>query len=524
MKKKQKIKLNREQIAAAPIEVEAVDFDDTVVAAEAGELGLEKGLDASEIKKKSVFGAMSFFGTTLNLNIVALAANLLLMAFLSPSDFGVYGFVMQINAILVFFSDVGLASSLIQKKREPGRGDYETVFWTQQALSWFIFGLSLLVLATGWVESTVGPAGNWILLALAISFPLATLKTVSSIKLSRSMQFHKMVIPQIFEQVFYNGGLIIMAWRGAGAMAYAYAIVARGIIGVIVMYVIQPFWPRFNFHWDSFKSTIKFGIKFQLNDFLARIKDNLFYLVVGARMGAQEFGYISWAKNWSMYPYNLTVQNIMNITFPTFSRLQEHLDLLRRAIEKSLFFITLTIFPILAGMVTFIYPLTVVVPEYGKWQPAIFSFVMFTLAIAWSAISSPLTNTLNAIGQINKTLKLMIFWTVLTWAVAFPLMWWLGFNGVALSAFLISWTSFLPVIMVRRVVKFKLWDNIWRQLLAAAVMAGFALALQSFWLQDIYWLIGGAIASGAVYGLVLLLVGRRKVWGEVKSLRAKKKG
>ncbi len=498
-------------------DLQSTQFDDQVLAAE------KQAAEVTDLKKKSVKGAVSYFATTLVLNLVALIANFLLMRFLNPSDFGIYGFVIQINAILVFFSDVGLASSLIQKKEQPTDNDYHTVFWTQQSLSWLIFLIAGVIVLSGVITQKTGGAGNWILLALALSFPLATLKTVSSIKLSRKMEFHKLVIPQIFEQIFYNVVLISMAKFGAGVMAYAYAILARSVIGVLVMFVIQPYWPKLRFDKKSFSATIKFGLKFQANDLLARIKDNLFYLVIGWQLPSNQFGYISWAKNWSMYPYNLTVQNIMNITFPTFSRLQDRIDLLRKAIEKSIFFITLTIFPILIGMVTFIEPLTRVVPGYAKWQPALLSFVLFTLAIGWSAISSPLTNTLNATGRINQTLKLMVFWTIITWILTFPLMWKFGYQGVAWSAFIISWTSIIPVVMVKKFTQFKLWTNIWRQLLAAGVMAVFALMMHDFWIQNLNWLIGGGLASGLVYVVVFLLVGKKKIWAEVMSLRSKQK-
>ena len=120
------------------------------------------------------------------------------------------------------------------------------------------------------------------------------------------------------------------------------------------------------------------------------LKISYIFLVLGSYFPLKEFGYIQWAKNWSMYPYNLTVQNVMSITFPTFSRLQAHKDLLKKAIEKSVYFISALIFPILAGMSIFIYPLTIVFADYQKWQPAVFSFVFFSLSVAWSAISTPL--------------------------------------------------------------------------------------------------------------------------------------
>ena len=46
---------------------------------------------------------------------------------------------------------------------------------------------------------------------------------------------------------------------------------------------------------------------------------------------------------------------------------------------------------------------------------------MFALSVGWAAISTPLVNTLNAIGKINRSLKLMVIWTLLTWIVTPPL-------------------------------------------------------------------------------------------------------
>ncbi|MCL2110342.1 oligosaccharide flippase family protein [Microgenomates group bacterium] len=479
-------------------------------------------LDVEAIKKKTVRGTMAYFATTLFLNLVSLVANFFLMAYFSPADFGIYGFVMQINGLLTFFSDVGLASSLIQRKEKPDKKDYQTAFWTQHILGWLIFGVTFLITRTNFIDQNVGAAGNWILLSIGLSFPLITLKTIPAIKLTRKMNFSKLVIPQIGEQLVFNAVLIGLAVNNVGAVAYAAAILARAIVGVIIIGLIQPFWPQLMFDLKSFRQTIKFGLKFQANDLLARIKDNFFFLVVGIMTGPTNFGYISWAKQWSMYPYNLTVQNIMNITFPTFSRLQTHHDLLKKAIEKSLFFITLIIFPLITGMCLFITPLTVVFPQYAKWQSAIPSFILFTLSIAMAAMSSPLTNALNAIGQINKTLKLMVLWTVLTWGVTFPLMHIFGFNGVALSAMLISLTSFLPYFILRKTVKVKVWEQVWRQGLASVVMAVAVLVSWPLWSRGINWMLLGGAGSVMVYGMTILLLGKNKIAQELQAIRGKK--
>lgn len=481
---------------------------------EAQEVGALDEIELAEIKAKSVSGATSYFLRTIFLNLVGLVASIVLSWYLSPEDFGIYGYVIQFIGILTFFSDIGLAASLIQKKENPTLTDYRTTFTVQQILSWVIFLITVLIARSSLVE---GPA-TWILLALGISFPLASLKTISAIKLERKLDFSRLVIPQIIEQLVFNGLLIALAFKGQGVLAYAYAIFARAIVGTISMFMIQP-WPvGFELNFKVLKNLINFGGKFQINDLLARIKDSLFQIILFRFMTPTEYGYMSWAKTWSMYPYNLTVNNVMAITFPTFSRLQHNKEALKKAIEKSLFFITFAIFPMVVGMCLFIGPLTQVVPKFAKWQPAIISFVLFSLSIAFSAFSTPLTNTLNAIGQINTTLKLMIMWTALTWILTPLFLIWFGFNGVALAGLMIAITSFLPAYYVKKIVPINFFDQIWRQTLSALMMGLFGLIFMGWWSKSPIHMSFGMICTMLIYLISFLFLGRNKLWHELQSI------
>ncbi len=476
--------------------------------------------ELQHIKKKTVSGAISYFIRTILLQGIGFASIMVLSWYFSPEDFGIYGLVIPIVGLLTFFSDVGLAASLIQKKSEPTRKDYVTAFTVQQLLSWFIVGIVLIVLSTGKIQEKTGMTGLWILLSLAIAFPLASLKTIPSVILERKLDFPKLVFPQILEQLIFNGILIVFAIKGFGAMAYAYAIFARSLIGVVSMYVMQPWKVGIGFDKEAFCEMFKYGAKFQINDFLSRIKDQLFYLVLGFYFSLSEFGYINWGKNYSMYPYNLTVQNVMAITFPTFSRLQGNIGALKKAVEKSLYFITLAIFPILVGMSVFIWPFIQLIPKWQKWEPAVLSLVLFSLSIAWGAVSTPLTNTLNAVGQINKTLKLMIMWTVLTWIVTPICVGMFGYNGVAIAAFLISFSSFFSVVMVKKVIPINFTDQVWRQALAASVMAVIGFLGIQIWSQSFLHFFVGVVITGLVYISTLLLIGKDKLVSEVRSLRS----
>lgn len=475
--------------------------------------------ETEHIKKQAVRGAISYFLRTLLLQGLGLVSILILSAYFVPEDFAIYGFVIQIIGILIFFSDVGLAAALVQKKDEPSITDYRSAFTLQQILSWIIVGAAFAISQQGFIQEKAGQVGVWILAALAISFPLATLKTIPSVILERKLQFSKLIIPQIFEQIIFHGILIYLAINGRGAIAYVYAVIARSIIGVLVMWILQPWSIGLSLSKDSLRSLLGYGVKFQINDFLARIKDQLFYLVLGLWLPLREFGFVQWAKNWSMYPYNLTVSNVMAVTFPAFSRLQHDKKALGKAIEKSIYFITLFIFPVVTGMAIFITPLVNLVPKYQQWLPAIFSLAFFSFSIGLSAISTPLTNTLNAIGEINKTLKLMVMWTALTWGLTPIFMNWFGFNGVALAAFVISLTSVVPVWMVKRIIPFNFTNQISTQLMATAVMGVVGLAGVSIWSDSWIKMFMGIALCSAAYLISVLFFGYTKLVSEINSLR-----
>jgi O-antigen/teichoic acid export membrane protein len=477
-----------------------------------------EALEMQSFKKKSVSGAISYTLRSLVLYGIGLVTSLILSAYLSVVDFAVFGLVTQIIGLLQFFSDVGLGPALIQKKEEPTIAEYRLVFTVQQMLSWFIFLIVFGLALSGVLTPKIGSAGVMVLLSLGLAFPLSSLKVIPAIMLERKLDFSKLVIPNIAEQLVYNVLLVWLVLGGYGIKAYAVAILARSLVGVAAMYWIQR-WPA-GWHWDRaiLRKIIGTGVVFQASDLLARIKDQLFYLVLGFWLPAEHFGYITWSKNWSQVPYMLTVQNVIAITFPAYSRLQHDPRLLAKAINKTMFFISLAIFPLLVGMTVFIWPLTQLVSKYQKWEPAVLTFALFTMSIGWAAISTPLTNTLSAVGRVNTTFKLMVLWTILTWILTPLCIKFFGFNGVAVAAALISVTSVIPVILVQKFAPIRVWDHIWRQLFAAAVMAAAGLIGLSQWQRSFSYLFLGMLIVGSVYFLALLPFHRR-IRAEWQSLR-----
>lgn len=472
-----------------------------------------------DIKQRSIAGVLSYTLRTFAVQFIAVFANFFLAAYLSRTEYGVYFLVTAALNLFTFLSDIGLAASLIQKKEEPTVTDLRTTFTVQMVLSLFIFGLSV-ALTPLW-QRMYGFSGPdlWLLYVVGFTFVMISFKTIPSVLLLRKLRYDLLSVPGVVENLVFYTVLCLCAWQGLGIRSFIFAILLRDAFGVGLMYAIQR-WPiGLTFSWQSFRGMVNFGAKFQLNDLIARVKDDLFTLVVmGAFLDTSQIGLVSWSKKMASMPQQFTVNNIIAITFATYSRLQHRPDLLKKAIEKTLYFVSLVTFPMLAGLSIFIVALVELVPRYEQWKPALLGVSLFAVNYAWAAISTPLTNTLNAVGKVNRTLVLMIMWTGLTWTITPLAIIFFGYNGVALASAIISFSSIVTIMMVKAVIPFDFWRNIWRQLVATLAMGIIGVMGMPLWQQSFFNLALGIVLTGTVFAIVFLGIGWRSLVTELTSL------
>jgi O-antigen/teichoic acid export membrane protein len=213
------------------------------------------------------------------------------------------------------------------------------------------------------------------------------------------------------------------------------------------------------------------------------------------------------------------MDSVIRVTFPAFSRLQEHKVHLRTAIEKTLFGLSMAIFPISVGLLFFVQPLIGIIPKYAKWEPALLSFYILTISSVFAGLTTPLTNALNAIGKIKVTLGLMVMWTALTWVLTLTLIRFFGFNGVPLAFLLVSTTIVVVVGLVKREVQFSFWKSIYGALLASVLQGTLYAVLLRFVPHSLLWLIIAGSAGVILYAGVIWIVEKKRISDTVGSFR-----
>src|SRR3990167_1860130 len=186
-------------------------------------------------------------------------------------------------AFFNYFSSLGLAAAIIQKK-EVDEKDLNTAFIIQTVLSIFIIVIGFFLTNYLFVIYKDLPKNAiYLYWALLFSFFFLSLKTIPSVLLEKKIQIYKVVLVSLIENLVFYSVVIIMSLMNMDIFSLVVAVIARSLVGVVSIYIMNPWSRKLIFSKSSAKSLLSYGVPFQGNSFLALIKDDLMiiYLEIG---------------------------------------------------------------------------------------------------------------------------------------------------------------------------------------------------------------------------------------------------
>jgi len=476
-----------------------------------------------DLKKKTILSTLSLFFQSGYSAALGFIANLVLTILLTPKIFGIYFTVLSLIAILNYFSDIGLAASLIQKK-DIDDNEVATVFTIQQLLILSIIFIGWSATSTIMKFYKLPIEGQYLYWALLISFFLSSLKTIPSIFLERKIQFQKIVLVQIVENTVFYLSVIILALFGWGLNSFAMAVIFRAFIGVIIIYYLSPWSIKIKIDLSILKKLLSFGIPFQMSSFLALVKDDLLILYLGKVLGFQALGYIGWAKKWAESPIRIIMDSLSRVLFPLFSRFQNNIDQLKRMVEKVIYYQSAIIIPTTVGLALIMGKIVDFIPKYYKWTPALPFFYLFCLSALFSSYSTPFINLLNGLGKVKITFSFMIAWTTATWILTPILTFFFGSLGFPITLVILSSSFIIVVIVTKKTVNFSFGKNVYQFLTASVVMSAIVFLFSRLSISSgpslLISIAGGIIA----YLLTLKLVFKVDLLNEVRVIFSLSRG
>ena len=478
-------------------------------------------LNLSEISHRAVSGVMVLTARKFVLKGVNYLGSIFLARLLAPEIFGVFAIISFIITFFSFFSDIGLGASLIQKKEKLTRQDLAVTFTLQQML---VLAVTLIIWLTAPIFSgkyNLGVQGIWLLRVFSLSLFLTSLKTIPSILLERRLNFNRLIWPEAVEVVSFQVLAIALALQGYGVWSFIVALLVRSLLGAIALFWLSP-WPV-GFAWDKTitRRLVSFGIPYNLNGFIATIKDAVMPVFVGAVSGASAVGYLNWALTFSKLPI-LFMADIFRVTFPAYARIQDNPAVLKKAIEKTIRFTNLFLFPAALLLAALARPIITIIFT-DKWLPALPAFYIHLTGIIIVGITNTFMDALWALGKTKIAIKLLLIYTLVNWGASVPLVYLFGFNGAMIGSVIVLYIS-LPLtwFYIRKIVKVEVIRHLWPAF-TASILAGLFAYRLNFLAINLISLVFVGLTAGIVYLLLLLLLDRRHlladlawVWGIIR--------
>lgn len=468
-------------------------------------------MQQEDVKHKAIRGIVALTSRTVLLQLFNGVALFLLGIFLSPSAIGVFIVVSAVIRIFNLFTDVGLGAALVQKKEELTADDLKVAFTIQEVLVLSIITIGLFVSPLVTSHANLDRDGIFLYQILLIVLFISSLKVIPSILLERRLAFEKQIFPQIIEAIVFDVLVVFLAYKGFGLRSYSWSILTSALVGLPVYYLISPWRISLGFSLEKARKLFSYGLAYQGKSFLAVIKDDLLTFFLSGLVGVSGIGFWGTAQRWAYFPYRFLVDSVTKVTFPAYSRVQQDELALRSGIEKSLFMVSLFLFPILVIASVSVPSLIHIIPRYTKWEPAIISFYFLAAQSAVAALTNILVNVLDATGRVKTTLMLMVMWIIATWVLTILAVARFGFTGISIAAFVVSLSIVVVIFLVKRVVKFDFTANIWRQIIGSLIMGVVAYWILKVLPISIFSVGAAAMAGAIIYAGVIMLLAKKEI-------------
>ena len=468
--------------------------------------GVDKGLLERAVKSgfwvflSQVIIILSFF-----VKIVILAR------LLSPRDFGLFGVALLTLGILKIFARPGFELALIQKKENIN--SYLNSAWTviiMRGLALFLIIFFIAPVITFYFQA---PDALPFIQLIGLTLLIKSFNNIGFVFYDKELQFKKRFIFN------FSGVLVDFIITVAGVIIWrnVWPIVIGKLAGYTVQcfmtYCLHPYRPRLSSEFGKARELWSFGKWILISGILSFLVINIDDFFVGILIGIEILGFYQLAYKISNVPATELTVVINQVTFPTFSKLQDDLSKLREAYFKVFKIISFSSF--FAGGLILVFAYDFIMIILGeKWFPIIIAMQILAL---WGILRSLWQTTAPVFRSIGKPRIITIILSIELIIIAisiYPLtiIMQYGIVGTSISVFLsVLIANFITYYILIKEIKCKKWEFfklIVLPMINAIIMILAVLLIRTHWIES-YGFIEinyiGLLELGFMVAIALLL-------------------
>ncbi|WFP51673.1 lipopolysaccharide biosynthesis protein [Methylomonas sp. EFPC3] len=351
-----------------------------------------------------------FSGKTIR-QIIGFITSIILTRTLEPTDFGIMALVMVIIGITSIFSDFGLSSALIQK-RKILQIHYSSVFYFNLATGFILTFITFL--SADWIgffyeNEKLAP----VIRTISPSFVLNAFGSVSIIKLRKELSFALLTKYSLLTTLMSGFLGIILALNNAGIWSLAAQALSMSLIYNIIIWKVAKWRPIWSFSWKALAQLWSFGFRMFLSAILSSILERVDILAIGKLVTSTTLGYFERAKSLNTILIQYSSGSLIDTLFPTLSTIQNNLPRLQKVIIKTIG-ITSFISFLITGNLYLTSDEIIIILFSEKWSSSSEFFKLFILTGYSYPINAVLVSTLSCRGNSKSFLRLEVYKAMIT--------------------------------------------------------------------------------------------------------------
>ena len=479
---------------------------------------------SSDLKRKSVLGALATgAGGGLGFSL-RLASTLILARLLVPEDFGLVAMVAAFTRIGERFSTLGLSTATVQAP-EINDGQCSNLFWINCGAG-LLFAAAVVMFSPAISRFFVDDRLQPIAVVLSLSFLSTGLTVQHEALLRRQMRLPQIAANRLVATLLSVCLAVGLALCGFGYWALVWKEVARPFFIAVGTWKLCPWLPSLPSRRVNMNRLLGFGRDMTLTQLLLAVSAQLDSLLMGRYVGAVALGLYHQAYNLMMGPIERLRGPIYTVAQPGLSVLQLEPGRYRRYYQRILFIVSFATVPL--GVFAVVYAHEIVLVLLGdKWLGSVVFLRIFGVAAAVQPALGTTGTVMVTCGKSGRFLVVSLVSNVLLIALMFAAVRW-GAVGIATARvaapiLLIPWALYYTFagtpVSVRDFLR-----GYYRPFLASLVMAGALLYLRSFielWSAPLSLVLGCGVAAASYLLALRLLPGEK---GQLTSLTNELRG
>lgn len=394
-----------------------------------------------EVTKRNFFTNVLWrFFERIGTQAVSFIVSIILARLIDPEYYGKIALITVFTAILQVFVDSGLGNALIQKK-DIDNLDFSTVFFTNILFCLVLYAI-LFFLAPLIAKFYSDNQFTILVRVLGLTLIISGVKNVLQAYVAKNMIFKKFFFATLFGTVVSAVVGICLAYKGLGVWALIAQQLINLFIDTVVLWIIVPWKPVFQFSFERLKKLFSFGWKILLVDLLTVGTLKLRQLVIGKKYTSVDLAYYNKAEVLPQVIVSNIDSSLSNVLFVSMSSVQDDIQTIKKMAKKTL----KTSFYIMASLMI---GLAITAPEVikllltDKW---IFCVPYVRIFCIYYLFTPILTVNLNAIISIGKSalfLKIEFYKKITTLIILLLTMWF----GVKVMAYCLLIESLIQQII-----------------------------------------------------------------------------